>query len=205
MKLAAVEQSKTQEVFMLDNFSRSEILEKAQAIRAALPLDTPSVINAADSAILAEADMISRERKSFGIASVFESLTSAIRGERAAAEAALERARSREAAIEKLLTQQAGLERAIELETVALQRIEDLTIEYRAKTSAASEAAAMLERFYARHDPRFEEHLQMAVSGISQNRLILEALPSYAKQSRSEIAALETELQVVQKQISKLK
>ena len=190
---------------MLDNFSRSEILEKAQAIRAALPLDTPSVINAADSAILAEADMISRERKSFGIASVFESLTSAIRGERAAAEAALERARSREAAIEKLLTQQAGLERAIELETVALQRIEDLTIEYRAKTSAASEAAAMLERFYARHDPRFPEHLQMAVSGISQNRLICEALPSYSKQSRAEIASLETELQAIQKQISKLK
>ena len=190
---------------MSDNLSRSEILERAASIRAALPLDTPSVINAADSAILAEADMISRERKSFGIASVFESLTSVIRGERAAAEAALERARSREAQIEKHLTEQAGLERAIQLETTALQRIEDLTIEYRAKTSAASEAAAMLERFYARHDPRFVEHLQMAVAGISQNRLILEALPSYAKQSRSEIASLEAMLQAIQKQISKLK
>ena len=190
---------------MLDNFSRTEILEKAQAIRAALPMDTPSVINAADSAILAEADMISRERKSFGIASVFESLTSAIRGERAAAEAALERARSREAAIEKLLTTQSGIEKAIQLETVALQRIEDLIVEFKARTSAASEASAMLERFYARHDPRFPEHLQMAVSGITTNRLICEALPSYAKQSRAEIASLEAELAVVQKQISKLK
>ena len=189
----------------LETLSRSEILEKAATIRAALPLDTPSVINAADSAILAQADLIARERKSFGIASVFESLTAAIKGERAAAEAALERARSREAQIEKLLTTQAGLEQSIRLETTALQRIEDLTIEYRAKTSAASEAAAMLERFYARHDPRFEEHLQMAVSGISQNRLIFEALPAYAKQSRAEIASLETELQAIQKQISKLK
>ena len=194
-----------QEAHMLDNLSRSEILEKAQAIRAALPLDTPSVIDAADSAILAEADMISRERRTFGIAAVFDTLTSAIRGERAAAEAALERARSREAAIENLLTQQAGLERAIQMEAVALQRIEDLTTEYKARTSPASEATAMLERFYARHDPRFVEHLQMAVAGISQNRLILEALPSYAKQSRSEIAALEAELQAIQKQISKLK
>lgn len=189
----------------LETLSRSEILERAASIRAALPLDTPSVIDAADSAILAEADMISRERKTFGIASVLESLTSAIRGERAAAEAALERARSREAQIEKLLTQQAGLEKAIQLETVALQRIEDLTTEYRAKTSPASEAAAVLERFYARHDPRFVEHLQHAVSGITTNRLICEALPSYSKQSRAEIASLEAERLAIQKQISKLK
>ena len=194
-----------QEAHMSDNLSRSEIVEKAQAIRAALPEGTPSVIDAADSAILAQADLIARERRTFGITTVIDTLTCAIRGERAAAEAALERARSREAQIEKHLTEQAGLERAIQLETTALQRIEDLTIEYRAKTSAASEATAMLERFYARHDPRFVEHLQMAVAGISQNRLILEALPSYAKQSRSEIAALETELACVQKQISKLK
>ena len=194
-----------QEGSMSDNLSRSEILEKAATIRAALPMDTPSVINAADSAILAEADMISRERRSFGIAAVFDTLTAAIKGERAAAEAALERARSREAQIEKLLTSQAGLERAIGLETVALQRIEDLTTEYKARTSPASEATAMLERFYARHDPRFPEHLQHAVSGISQNRLVAEALPSYAKQSRAEIASLEAELAAVQKQISKLK
>ena len=190
---------------MLDNLSRSEILERAASIRSALPDGTPSVINPADSAILAQADLISRERRSFGIASVLDTLTSAIRGERAAAEAALERARSRESEIEKLLTTQAGLERAIELESVALQRIEDLTTEYKARTSPAAEAAAMLERFYARHDPRFPEHLQHAVAGITTNRLILEALPAYSKQSRAEIASLETELTVVQRQISKLK
>ena len=190
---------------MLDNLSRSEILEKAATIRAALPLDTPSVINAADSAILAEADMISRERRTFGITTVIDTLTAAIKGERAAAEAMLDRARNREARIEKLLTTLSGIERAIQMEAVALQRIEDLTIEYRAKTSAASEAAAMLERFYARHDPRFPEHLQHAVSGITTNRLICEALPAYAKQSRAEIASLEAEFAVVQKQISKLK
>ena len=190
---------------LLKPLSRSEILERAASIRAALPEGTPSVIDAADSAILQQADLISRERRSFGIASVFDTLTSAIRGERAAAEAALERARSREAQIEKLLTTQAGLERAIQLESVALQRIEDLTTDYKARTSPASEASAMLERFHARHDPRFPEHLQHAVAGITTNRLILEALPAYSKQSRAEIASLETELQAIQKQISKLK
>ena len=190
---------------MLDNLSRTEILEKAQAIRAALPMDTPSVINAADSAILQQADLIARERRTFGITTVIDTLTAAIKGERAAAEAALERARSREAAIEKLLTTQSGIEKAIQLETVALQRIEDLIVEFKARTSPAAEAAAMLERFYARHDPRFEEHLQHAVSGITTNRLIVEALPSYAKQCRSEIASLEAELQAIQKQITKLK
>ena len=190
---------------MSDNFSRTEILEKAQAIRAVLPEGTPSVIDAADSAILQQADMISRERRTFGIAAVFESLTSAIRGERAAAQAALDRANHREAQIEKLLTTQSGIERAIQLESTALQRIEDLTAEYKTRTSPASEAAAMLERFYARHDPRFPEHLQHAVAGIATNRLIVEALPAYSKQSRAEIASLETELQAIQKQISKLK
>ena len=182
----------------LETLSRTEILERAASIRAALPMDTPSVINPHDSAILAQADLISRERRSFGIASVFDSLTSAIRGERAAAQAALDRANHREAQIEKLLTTQSGIERAIQLESTALQRIEDLTAEYKTRTSPASEAAAMLERFYARHDPRFPEHLQHAVAGITTNRLILEALPAYSKQSRSEIAALETELACVQ-------
>ena len=190
---------------MLDNLSRSEILEKAASIQATFPQDGPSVISPADSAILAQADLISRERKSFGIAGVLESLTSAIRGERAAAEAALDRARSREAAIEKLLTTQAGLEQAIQLESTALQRIEDLSKKYKSATSPAAEATAMTTRFYARHDARFEEHLQMAVSGISQNRLVAEALPSYAKQCRSMIASLEAELAVVAKQITKLK
>ena len=190
---------------MLNNLSRSEILEKAATIRASSPQDGPSVINPADSAILAQAEMISRERKSFGISSVLDSLTSAIRGERAAAEAALERARGREAQIEKLLTSQSGIEQAIQLESVALQRIEDLSEKYKSATSPAAEATAMTTRFYARHDARFEEHLQMAVSGISQNRLILEALPAYAQQSRAEIKSLETELAAVQKQISKLK
>ena len=189
----------------LETLSRSEILERAASIRAALPMDTPSVINPHDSAILAQADLISRERRSFGIASVFDSLTSAIRGERAAAQAALDRANHREAQIEKLLTTQSGIERAIQLESTALQRIEDLTAEYKTRTSPASEAAAMLERFYARHDPRFPEHLQHAVAGIATNRLIVEALPAYSKQSRAEIASLETELQAIQKQISKLK
>ena len=185
--------------------SRSEILERAASIKAALPMDTPSVIDPADSAILAQADLISRERKSFGIATVIDTLTAAIRGERKAAEAALDRARGREAAIEKLLTTQAGLEQAIQLESTALQRIEDLSEKYKSATSPAAEATAMLERFYARHDPRFVEHLQMAVAGITTNRLILEALPAYSKQSRAEIASLETELAAVQKQITKLK
>jgi len=190
---------------LLETLSRSEVLERAASIRAALPMDTPSVIDPADSAILAQADLISRERKSFGIATVIDTLTAAIRGERKAAEAALDRARGREAAIEKLLTTQSGIEQAIQLESVALQRIEDLTIEYKARTSPAAEASAMLERFYARHDPRFVEHLQMAVAGITTNRLICEALPAYSKQCRSEIASLEAEHQAVQKQISKLK
>ena len=189
----------------LETLSRSEILEKAATIRATIPQDGPSFINPAESAILQQADMISRERRTFGITTVIDTLTAAIKGERAAAEAMLDRARNREARIEKLLTTQSGIERAIQMEAVALQRIEDLTIEYRAKTSAASEAAAMLERFYSRHDPRFPEHLQHAVSGITTNRLICEALPAYAKQSRAEIASLEAEFAVVQKQISKLK
>jgi predicted nucleic acid-binding Zn-ribbon protein len=190
---------------MLDNLSRTEILERASAIKAALPQDGPSLLDPHDSEILAQADMIGRERRSSGIGAIFESLTSAIRGERAAAQAALDRANHREAEIEKLLTTQAGLEKAIQLETTALERIEDLTTKYRDRTSAASEGAAMLTRFYARHDPRFEEHLEHAVSGVTTNRLIVEAMPSYSKQCRAEIAALQAELASVQKQISKLK
>ncbi len=189
---------------MLDNLSRSEILERAAAIRAGAPVaDAPYVLTPEESEILRQADLISNERRSTGIGGVIESALAAIRGERASAEAALAKARAREAEVESLIHQKAGLDKALDSERAALKRIEQLITEYGKRTTPKAERDTMRSRFGARHDARFAEHLPHAIAGILEARLIAEMLPDYAEMSREEIGKLEAEIADIDRKISK--
>jgi hypothetical protein len=189
---------------MLDDFSRSEILERAAAIRAGAPVeDAPHILTAEESEIIRQADLITNERRSTGIGGVIESALAAIRGERASAEIALQKARQREAEVESLIHQKAGLEKALEREREALQRIEAALVDYRKRTTPKAERDTMRSRFHARHEARFQEHLPHAVQGILEARMIAEMLPDYAEMSRQEIGKLEAEAADIDKRISK--
>jgi hypothetical protein len=191
---------------MLDDFSRSEILERAAAIRASAPIqDAPHILTAEESEILRQADLISNERRSTGIGGVIESALAAIRGERASAEIALQKARQREAEVESLIHQKAGLDKALDNERTALKRIEQLITEYGKRTTPRAERETMRSRFGARHDARFQEHLPHAVSGIWEARLIAEMLPDYREMSLAEIAKMESEIADIDKKINRAK
>jgi hypothetical protein len=191
---------------MLDNFSRSEILERAAAIRAGAPVeDAPHILTPEESEILRQADLITNERRSTGISGIVESALAAIRGERASAEIALQKARQREAEVESLIHQKAGLDKALENERTALKRIEQLITEYGKRTTPKAERDTMRSRFGARHDARFQEHLPHAIAGILEARLIAEMLPDYAEMSRQEIAKMESEIADIDRKISKAK
>jgi hypothetical protein len=191
---------------MLDNFSRTEILERASAIRANAPVeDAPHILSPEESEILRQADLITNERRSTGIGGVIESALAAIRGERASAEAALAKARAREAEVEALIHQKAGMEKAIANERAALQKIDEMIVEYRKRTTPKAERDKMRGRFHARHEARFPEHLPHAVQGILEARLIAEMLPDYREMSLAEIAKMESEIADIDRKISKAK
>jgi hypothetical protein len=191
---------------MLDDFSRSEILERAAAIRAGAPVeDAPHILTAEESEIIRQADLISSERRSTGITGVIESALAAIRGERASAELALQKARQREAEVESLIHQKAGLGKALEREREALQRIESALVDYRKRTTQKAERDTMRSRFHARHEARFQEHLPHAVAGVLEARMIAELLPDYAELCRAELGKLEADISDIDKQITKAK
>jgi hypothetical protein len=189
-----------------DTISRSEILERATAIHTSAPVEeAPHILTPEESEILRQADLITNERRSTGITGVIESALAAIRGERASAELALQKARQREAELETLIQQKAGVLKAIERERDALAGIEALIIDYRKRTSPKAERDQMRSRFHARMDARFQEHLPHAVQGILEARLILEMLPDYAQMSRAEILKMEADLGEIDRKISKAK
>jgi hypothetical protein len=189
----------------IQNLSRSEILETAQVLRQSSQDGTPRVYTPDETAVLDAADMIVRERESGGIGGMIESAISALRGERVAAELALQKARQREAEVEALLQKKAGMQKAIELEKQALEKIKNLVTDYRQRITPEAEQTAMRSRFWARHDARFGEHLVHAVAGITEARLIALMLPDYERMSREEIGKLEREVADIDKQISKAK
>jgi hypothetical protein len=187
----------------IESMSRSEILEAAQALRQSSPDGLPRIFTNDESAIIQAADMITNERKSSGITGLIESAVAAVRGERVAAEMALQKAREREGKIETLLQQQSGIESALEMERQALATIKKLIADYAQRTSPEAEGEAMTSRWHFRHDPRFPEHLVHAVAHIANNRLIAQALPLYLAKSKAEIERLEVDVKEIKKQISK--
>jgi hypothetical protein len=187
-----------------DNMSRSEILERAAAIRASAPVEeAPHILTPEESEILRQADLITNERRSSGITGIVETALTAIRGERASAELALQKARQREAEIESLIHQKAGLGKALDREREALQRIEAALVDYRKRTTPKAERDTMRSRFHARHEARFQEHLPHAVQGILEARMIAEMLPDYAALTRAEIGKLEADIADIDRKISK--
>ena len=190
----------------IDTMSRSEILERAAAIHTSAPVEeAPHILTPEESEILRQADMITNERRSTGVIGVIESALAAIRGERASAELALQKARQREAELETLIQQKAGVLKAIERERDALAGIEALIIDYRKRTTPKAERDTMRSRFHARHEARFQEHLPHAVAGILEARMIAELLPDYAELCRAELGKLEADISDIDKQISKAK
>jgi hypothetical protein len=190
---------------MIATMSRSEVLERARAIRASAPADGAQHIFPPDeSAILEEADRIVGERRASGIEAIVDTAIAAVRGERVAAERKLEMARRREADIEEAIRQQAANADAIKREKEALGRLHAMMADFERRTTPEAEGEAMTSRWHFRHDPRFAEHLPLAVQHIQNNRLIATALPLYLAKTKAEIDRLESEGKVIAKKIARL-
>ena len=182
--------------------SNTEILERAAEIRARE--DESKLRSAEDSKILFHADRIAEQRERGGFSGVLEKLANNFRSERQQAEATIQRALKAEKDLEDLLWQESAIDVAIQREKGGLVTLQELQRDFAELTTPAAETAKMLSRWDHRHDPRFREHLQFAVKGIMENRLIAEAMPMHIEKSRQELDRLIAEKKELTRKISKV-
>lgn len=179
--------------------TNEEIIQQASAIRRESAGASQYIFSAAEADMIDQADRITRERQSLGISGLIESAVAAIRGERASAEKALARAREREGRIEQTIARQALIQKALGRERGCLEKLRQM------EGTKSDERSSMLSRFWARHEPRFAEHLSQMAAKILADRIVAEALPLYVAEQEREVAKLENELASVAKELSKLK
>ena len=186
---------------MQDNLSNSEILAKAQEIRAR---DGIEMLDAEQSEILFKADAILNARRSSGIAGIVESALSKIVGERRSAEMSLEKARRDEANAEALLAERAGLEKNLIRQREVLERLRQMATSAASQATPAAEEAHFLSRFAHADHHSLGAHLQQVALEIAQSRIIAQYSPLYVAAQNKAVAEAEARLKEISKAVSKL-
>jgi hypothetical protein len=186
---------------MLYNLSNSEILAKAQAIRAR---DGMEVLSPEESQICFAADAIVNARRGSGIAGLVEGALEKIVGERKAAEMALERARRDEAAAEALLAERAGLEKNLVRQREVLARLKGMAANAAEQATPEREGEHFLSRFAHADHHLLPDHLRQVALEILQARVVAQFLPLYVQRQDKAVAEAEARVKEIGKQVSKL-
>ena len=190
---------------MSNNLTRSEILEQAATIRESAPVgDAPHILTAEESNVIRQADMIINERRASGIGGVIDAALAAIRGERATAEAALERARRGEAAAEALLAERAGLEKSLLRQREVLVKLKEMAASAASRATAEAEEEHFLSRFAHADHYLLPDHLRQVAIEIVQNRIVAQYAQLYVERQNGAVAEAETRVKEISKQVSKL-
>lgn len=186
---------------MLDNLSNSEILAKAQAIRAREGIE---LLSPEESQICFAADAIVNSRRASGIGGLVEGALEKIVGERKVAEMALERARRDEAAAEALLAERAGLEKNLVRQREVLARLKGMAAAATSKATPAAEGDHFLSRFAHADHHLLPDHLRQVALEILQARVVAQYLPLYVERQGKAVAEAEARAKEIGKLVSKL-
>jgi hypothetical protein len=179
--------------------SRSEILEAAQKIREA----SEQILTAEQTQLLEQADLISRERKATGITGIVDGFLDALRGERQAAEAQLQRARDREAAIEKLLADSVEAEGEVQRAKATVTKIEKLAASAQAQAQECELAKVWESRRWAMNEPNFFAHVQQCAVEVSTRRELVAGFAYYVTAAQAALVAARERLAGVEKTLAK--
>ena len=185
----------------MSNLSNSEILAKAQEIRACTDI---AMLSPKDSQICFQADCIVNARRGSGIASIVESALSKIVGERRSAEMALEQARRAEGAAEALLAERSGLERHLARQREVLEKLQGMAASAAAQVTPAAEGKHFLSRFAHADHASLQAHLQQVASEIAQARIVAQFMPLYVEAQARVVSEAEARLKEISKAVSKL-
>jgi flagellar biosynthesis/type III secretory pathway protein FliH len=186
---------------MFPNLSNSEILARAQAIRARTDI---TMLSPEDSQICFAADCIINGRRSSGIAGIVESALQKIVGERRSLEMSLEKARRDEAAAEALLAERAGLEKNLIRQREVLERLRQMATSAASQATPAAEEAHFLSRLAHADHHSLGAHLQQVALEIAQSRIIAQYSPLYVAAQNKAVTEAEARLKEISKQVAKL-
>jgi hypothetical protein len=185
----------------MSNLSNSEILTRAQEIRAH---DGIEMLDAEQSEIIFRADAIINGRRSSGIAGFVESALQKIIGERRSAEMALEKARRDEAAAEALLAERSGIEKHLVRQREVLEKLQQMAAAAAAQVTPQAEESHFLSRFAHADHHSLGAHLQQVALEIAQARIIAQYSPLYVAAQTKVVSDAEARLREISKQVSKL-
>ena len=185
----------------MNNLTNSEILAKAQSIRAR---NDVAMLSPEDSQICFQADSIVNGRRSSGIAGIVESALSKIVGERRSAEMALEKARRDEANAEALLAERAGLEKNLVRQREVLEKLKQMEKAAASQVTPQAEEEHFLSRFAHADHYLLPDHLRQVAIEIVQNRVIAQYAQLYVMRQNEAVAEAEARLKEISKQVSKL-
>ena len=184
---------------MNTELSRSEILEAAQKIRES----DEKILTPEQAQILADADRISLERRSSGIAGVVDSVLDVFRSDRQKAEAALERARGKEAEVEKLLADRSGLQAEVARAESTLERVKNLARFAQEQGQPTALEAVWQSKTWALGESNFYAHAALAAQEVSTRRELANGFEFYVKAAAAALEAAQQRLATIERQLQK--
>ena len=191
---------------MENDFSNSELIEKAAQIAADAAADGVSVLGPEASETLRRAAAVKEQRQSSGISRLVDGVLGSILGEKRITEARLAELRAAEARAEQLLLEQAAIQKTIERQEQHLSRLKDFGRGY----AAAAEPKAIRELFekrcWAIGQGNFDAHVKQAATEAMSSKLIAENFAVFLDfqaaaiaESRARLVQIGTELKRITK------
>ena len=191
---------------MQNDFSNTELIEKAAQIAADAAADGVSVLGPEASETLRRAAAVKEQRQSSGISRLVDGVLSSILGEKRVTEQRLAELRAAEARAEQLLLEQSAIQKTIERQEQHLSRLKDFGRGY----AAAGEPKAIKELFekrcWAIGQGNFDAHVKQAATEAMTSKLIAENFAVFLDfqaaaiaESRARLVQIGTELKRITK------
>ena len=186
---------------MENDFSNSELIERAAQITTDAAADGVSVLGPEASETLRRAAAVQEQRQSSGISRLVDGVLSSILGEKRVTEQRLAELRAAEARAEQLLLEQSAIQKTIERQEQHLSRLKDFGRGY----AAAGEPKAIKELFekrcWAIGQGNFDAHVKQAATEAMTSKLIAENFAVFLDfqaaaiaESRARLVQIGTEL-----------
>ena len=189
---------------MQNDFSNTELIEKAAQIAADAAADGVSVLGPEASETLRRAAAVQEQRQSSGISRLVDGVLSSILGEKRVTEQRLAELRAAEARAEQLLLEQSAVAKTILRQEQHLSRLKDFGRGY----AAAGEPKAIKELFakrcWAVGQGNFDAHVRQAATEALASRMIAEHFEVFLDFQNGEIAKSRERLKEIGAEIKRL-
>ena len=189
---------------MQNDFSNSELIEKAAQIAADAAADNVSVLGPEASEVMRRAAAVQEQRQSSGISRLVDGVLSSILGEKKITEQRLAELRAAEARAEQLLLEQAAVAKTIERQEQHLARLKDFGRGYQAAGKPEAIRELFAKRAWAVGQGNFDAHVKQAAAEAMTSKLIAEHFEVFLDFQNGEITKSRERLKEIGAEIKRL-